>query len=82
MGIYFTFIINNHVKDVMKAMNLYNFSDENNWLRWLIKVYTKDKNFASTVHVRALLFNPTLLLDKSVQCSTVSHKTNTDIFIV
>ena len=82
MGIYFRFIINNHVKDAMKAMNLYNFSDENNWLRWLIKVYTKDKNFAPTVHVRALRFNPILLLDKSVQCSTVSHKTNTDIFIV
>lgn len=46
-------------------MNLYNFSDENNWLRWLIKVYTKDKNFASMVHVCSLRFNPTLLLEKS-----------------
>ena len=82
MGIYFRFIINNHVKDVMKAMNLYNFSDENHWLRGLITVYSKDKNFASMVHVCSLWFNPTLLLDKSVQCSSVSHKTNTDIVIV
>lgn len=66
----------------MKAMNLYNFSDENNWLRWLIKVYTKDKNFASMVHVCSLRFNSTLLMEKSVQCSTASHKTNTDIFTV
>ena len=54
MGIYFRFIINNHVKDVMKAMNLYNFSDENHWLRGLITVYSKDKNFASMVHVCSL----------------------------
>lgn len=54
MGIYLVSTINNHVKDSMNAMHLYHLNDENYWLRWMVKVCSKDRNFASTVHIGSL----------------------------
>lgn len=35
--------INKHVSDFRKATKLYNLRDKNHWLRWMIKVYSKDR---------------------------------------
>lgn len=54
MGIYLVSAINNHVKGSMNALHLYNLNDENYWLRWRVKVCSKDRDFASTVHIGSL----------------------------
>lgn len=42
MGFCLILMVNNHVKNPGKAVNLYSLNDENHGLRWMIKVYSKD----------------------------------------